>query len=100
MKLRTKTGGRTKGTPNKITSQLRERIGSFLSENWSQIEEDFMELVPAQRIALFEKLLQYSLPRLAMSQEPEEAILKAKLEGLTDEDLTRLIETLKSSIDD
>ncbi|MBT3384399.1 MAG: hypothetical protein HN778_03015 [Prolixibacteraceae bacterium] len=63
-----KTGGRELGTPNKLTSELRKRISEFLTDNWEQIENDFIDLEPEKRIALFEKLLHYSLPRLQATQ--------------------------------
>jgi len=63
-----KTGGREQGTPNKLTSDLRERISDFLNDNWELIEIDFKALQPDKRIMIFEKLLQYSLPRLQTTQ--------------------------------
>lgn len=82
MEKREKTGGRELGTPNKITSELRERINDFLTVNWEQVEKDFKSLEPEKRIALFEKLLQYSLPRMqatqldAMINEPQAILYK------------------------
>jgi len=63
--------GRPTGTPNKVTKELRERISDFLSENWEQIEKDFKTLPPQQRAMLFEKLLQFTLPRLQTIQTPD-----------------------------
>ncbi len=59
-----KTGGREQGTPNRVTGDLRKRINDFLNEKWDQIEKDFLVLQPEKRVMIFEKLLQYSLPRL------------------------------------
>jgi len=68
---RIKTGGREMGTPNKLTADLRERISDFLNENWEQIEKDFQTLEPEKRVMLFEKLLQFTLPRLQTIQTPD-----------------------------
>ncbi|MDZ4844305.1 MAG: hypothetical protein SH857_02020 [Chitinophagales bacterium] len=59
-----KTGGREKGTPNKVTSELRERINNFLSDKWTAIEKDFESLEPKERLMFYEKLLSYGLPKL------------------------------------
>ena len=66
-----KTGGRTQGTPNLLTKELRERLSDFLDENWEQVEKDFKTLEPEKRVMLFEKLLQYKLPRNQSIQTPD-----------------------------
>ena len=69
--------GRTPGTPNRITAELRQRISDFLTANWTQFEKDFKGLEPEKRIAMYEKLLQYSLPKPQHEQiveEPKEDI--------------------------
>lgn len=65
-----KTGGREAGTPNKLTSDLRERISDFLNDNWEQIEKDFQTIEPEKRVLLFEKLLSFTLPKLQTIQTP------------------------------
>jgi hypothetical protein len=55
---RFKTGGRTKGTPNKTTKQLRELLTQLLSET---MEEDIKRMTGAER----SKLYRYILPPLA-----------------------------------
>lgn len=65
-------GGRKKGTPNKVTTNLREKISAFLDRKWEVIESDFETLRPKDRIALFEKLLQYSIPKLQTVSETQE----------------------------
>jgi len=59
-----KTGGRIKGTPNEVTKELRERVSSFLSDNWSLIESDFKQLEPKDRLIFYERLMSYGLPKL------------------------------------
>lgn len=82
--------GRPKGTPNKVTTELRTRINDFLSNNWEGIEKDFRSLPPKERTMLFEKLLQYCVPRL---QSTEIDIM----ETLTDEQIDQIIEKLKQN---
>lgn len=60
-----KTGGRKKGTPNVLTSDLRSRISSFLSDNldeaikqWKAIED------PVQKVKLYTDLIKFAVPTL------------------------------------
>lgn len=71
MAKRIKSGGRKQGTPNKLNSDLRERISDFLNNNWKQVENDFKNLEPEKRILLFEKLLSFILPKLQTIQTPD-----------------------------
>ena len=57
--------GRKPGVSNKITKELRERIKDFLEGQWDKIERDFNTLEPKDRVAHFERLLQFILPRMA-----------------------------------
>jgi hypothetical protein len=66
-----KTGGREKNTPNMLTKELREKISDFLNKNWEQVEKDFQVLEPDKRLMFFEKLIQYTLPRLQSIQAPD-----------------------------
>jgi hypothetical protein len=68
--------GRPKGTPNKLTAELKERLSDFLDENWEQIEKDFKTLEPEKRVMLFEKLLQYKLPRNQSIQTPDIKVIE------------------------
>lgn len=55
--------GRPKGSRNKITRFLKDRISDFLDENWQAIENDFQELEPKDRIDTYLKLISYVLPK-------------------------------------
>lgn len=59
-----KLGGRQKGTPNKITQSTKEWLNDFLTGKREQVERDFMDLSPKDRINAYEKLLQYVTPRM------------------------------------
>ena len=50
MTQRQKTGGRTKGTPNKATAELRERFTLLLESNFDTIQSDLNTLEPKDRI--------------------------------------------------
>ena len=55
--------GRPNGTPNKATGSLRESVNKLLEDKFSQVEKDFDELPPRDRINVYLKLLEFSLPK-------------------------------------
>jgi hypothetical protein len=60
-----KTGGRTRGQPNRVSSDLREFVTELLNDNRQTIKDDLRKVAdPAQRLSILEKYLQYSLPKL------------------------------------
>jgi len=83
--------GRRKGAANKVTAELRERIKDFLDGQWDRIERDFDSLEPDKRVALFEKLLQYVLPRMASMDLEGELDFKVLSEETLDKIADRLI---------
>jgi hypothetical protein len=87
-----KTGGRQAGTPNKVTARLRDKIETFLSVSWKDIADDFKELEPKDRIALYERLLQYAIPRQNNINVTSQ--LQAMLSNLDEVTLTEIAEEI------
>ena len=58
-----KTGGREAGTPNKITGTLKDFVVNLLDDNREQIVEDLKRLKPKERVAVYERMMQYVLPK-------------------------------------
>ena len=60
-----KTGGRQKGTQNKVTCLTKEMINNVLAayhdDGW--LTKDFYELEPKERLDVFIKLIGYLLPK-------------------------------------
>lgn len=56
--------GRPKGTPNKITSTIRNWIIELINDNREQIQKDLQSLEPKDRLSYIEKLLPYILPKV------------------------------------
>lgn len=56
--------GRPPGTPNKAGAELRERVMAFVADRWEQVESDYTQLEPKERLQFLEKLMAYSLPKL------------------------------------
>lgn len=86
-------GGRPKGTPNKITADLRDWLSNFIDENKNQILHDWKALEAKDRIAYFEKLLKYVLPTL------QATTVTTEYDRLTDDQLDQIIYELKNNID-
>ena len=69
---RQKTGGRQKGTPNKMTAEKREFLGNLLSDNYDLIRQDFLNLDSYQRCNILVKILSYIMPKVQPVSETEE----------------------------
>lgn len=92
-----KTGGRKKGTPNKVTSMRkemgREAIAELLQEYTENdiMKKDFLALDPKDRIYLSEKLFAYIVPKMQATsvdlttQDASEKSLEYRLEELSNE---------------
>jgi len=83
--------GRGKGTPNKVTQELRERLKTLLTDSFETIVSDFEALEPVQRIAAFEKLLRYIIPIMSAND------VKLNFEDLTENQLDEIITRLISN---
>jgi hypothetical protein len=59
-----KYGGRQKGTPNKLTKELRSVLKDILYQELEQIQEHLETLNPKERIELLIKLMPYALPKV------------------------------------
>lgn len=57
--------GRKKGSPNKVTAALRERIEQVLLDLDTTLADDLRALQPEQRVALWAKLQEYLRPKLS-----------------------------------
>jgi hypothetical protein len=62
-KGRKKTGGRQKGTPNKVTKALKAQLTGFVTDNFEAFIEDLNNMYPDQRAKLYVKIFEYVLPK-------------------------------------
>ena len=87
-----KTGGRKKGSKNKVTTELKDWIKSLLEANTKQLEEDLQQLEPHQRWQVVSKLLEFSIPK--------QRAIDAKIDysNLSDEQLDSIINRLNEEI--
>ena len=59
-----KYGGRKKGTPNRLTKEVRAVLKEVVFDEMSQIHLHFVQLDPKERIELLIKLLPYVCPKI------------------------------------
>ena len=59
-----KYGGRQKGTPNRITKELRTLLKDILYQELEQIQKRLELLEPKERIELLIKLMPYVFPKI------------------------------------
>jgi len=68
--MRVKTGGRKKGTPNKISSQVKEKLSQIIDETIDSLDISVMN--SNQKIKLIQIGLQYIIPKSKLIEEQEE----------------------------
>ena len=86
--------GRPKGTPNRITADMRDWLSAVLDKNRKQMEKDLKRLEPKDRLQILEKMMQYVIPKQqAVSAEID-------FNRLSDEQLDAVIDKLTKSIED
>ena len=65
-----KYGGRTKGTPNKLSNEIKERLADIISEAIDSI--DVKTLTVSERFKLIQIGVQYVIPRLKQVDNVED----------------------------
>lgn len=92
-------GGRAKGTPNKVTADLRGWINTILDDGREKFAENLSLLEPNEYIRTYTGLLSYVLPKQAPAtpEQQAEAQIKA-LESLLDRCPDRFIDELAAKI--
>lgn len=86
----TKTGGRQKGTPNRLTMDLKSRITVVVENGFEAIETDLEALEAKDRINAYLKLLEYIMPKQRET--------KIDISNLSDEEVEELLNKALSKI--
>jgi hypothetical protein len=69
MDKRPKYGGRVKGSPNLITSEIRQQFQNIIEDNLQQINKDLKAIEdPATRIRLLLDLAKFVIPSLKQTE--------------------------------
>lgn len=61
---RTKTGGRTAGTTNKVVKELRHQLQAIVQTSLDELPETLAAMEPTDRARLLTALLPYVMPKL------------------------------------
>lgn len=88
---RGRLGGRKPGTPNKATKTVRQWLNDLINKNRAQVEKDLKALQPKDRLAILEKLMQYTVPKMNQSN--------VNIDRLSEEDLDAVIAELIDNMD-
>jgi len=56
--------GRPKGSPNKVTANMRSWLAALIDDNRTQIVSDLAALEPKDRLTILERFMQYTLPKI------------------------------------
>lgn len=98
-------GGRTAGTPNKVTGTVKEWIATIIDGNRGQFEKDLKALEAGERVRVISNLLQYVTPKM-QSASPEELLeteyqkLSDLLDSAPDEVVNEIVERIKRLTND
>lgn len=60
--------GRAKGTPNRITAQVKTAIAEIVAEHLPILKDDLASLSPRERLCIIEKLLAYVVPKATAAE--------------------------------
>jgi hypothetical protein len=63
-----KFGGRTKGTSNKTTTELREKFSLLIENNFDKLQQDIDLLEPKERVKTILELARFVVPTLKASE--------------------------------
>ncbi|NID11550.1 hypothetical protein [Fibrivirga algicola] len=91
-----KTGGRTVGTPNKITGNLKSRIATLMDERFDNIAYDLQILEPKDRIAAYLKLMEYVVPKQREQKIDMSTLSDEQIDDLLEKALTKVGERSES----
>lgn len=85
--------GRPKGTPNRVSGEMKVWIQKLIDGNRKQLEKDLKQLDPAERWRVVEKLMSYVVPKMQSVEA------KINFDNLTDEQLDTIVAEMTKDIE-
>ncbi len=55
--------GRPMGVPNKVTTNLKDRVNLLIENNFEKIQADLDKIEPKDRLSIMLKLMEYVIPK-------------------------------------
>jgi hypothetical protein len=74
--------GRPKGSRNKITQELQDKISTFLSDNIDEIQQEYNQLSPNEKLKFLSNILPYVMPKMKEMEEPVRIMEKGNIYNL------------------
>ena len=79
--MRAKTGGRQKGTPNKISSQVKEKLTQVIQETIHSL--DISQMRTSEKIKLIQIGTQYIIPKSQIEEQEEQKFTVEIIDSLS-----------------
>ena len=79
--MRAKTGGRQKGTPNKISSQIKEKLTQVIQETIHSL--DISQMRTSEKIKLIQIGTQYIIPKSQIEEQEEQKFTVEIIDSLS-----------------
>lgn len=86
--------GRPKGVPNKVTTDLRSGIDSFLKNKWGEVNEIWDRLDDKDKIMFIDKMMKYAIPTLQSTTLDAKVESSNRLQQLSAEQLNAVIDQI------
>jgi len=81
--------GRPLGVPNKITTNLKDRVNLLIENNFDKLQTDLDTIEPKDRLSIMLKLMEYVLPKQKET--------KIDFSNLSDAEIDELINRITKS---
>jgi len=85
--------GRPKGSENRITKEVKDKINKLLADNFMNFQKDLEVLEPKDRLQVLLSLLPYVVPKLQSSSVKNEntEFQKVIIEGISTDELNEML---------
>jgi len=83
-----KTGGRTKGVPNRSSAKVKSLIGKLLEDKYNKFEQELEQLDGKDYVTAYLKLIEYVVPKQRQKMQT------ISFNNLSDEEAQELLDEI------